>query len=271
MKNNKIKIIIILLIIMIVYGGIVIIFANNAGGGTTQQPSPGGGGDNPSEKDTISYLLVDDIDKWAYQNNYWRNTQKIDDEKLYNVYVDNVYKGNYYLKFIKRWNLFDTNDKYVQYEGKFLGHSTNMSLNIQQFEVEELSYTDFTVINKILDMKLNIDSVLYQEKINIDLDSNGIKDTIINISNTDVDYNYDKYFNLIYVILNGKEEHVLVKNIVEPKYMYSNPTYNMNYILKINKDKYSSLIFTKSYFSEVGETTNVMYQYNNGNYTNVVE
>jgi len=272
MEKKKIKIAVIVLIIIVIYSGFVIFLSNqNMPVEDPNENPPSVGGDNPIVDSSYTYLLIDNTDIWRYQGKGWYNSKNINDEERYSTYINNSYYGDYYLKFIKVWNLFDVNNNYVYYSGNFLAHSKDLKVDIQNFSSVELTSYDFNTINKILNTSFDTNTLLNKEKIITDVDSNGINDIIVYVSNIDVADEYDEYFNLIYLILNNDGVSILLNDKSTAYNMLSQPIYSLNYILKIDNNKYSNLIFKKGYFSEVDEPSNVMFEYINGKYIKVIE
>lgn len=223
---------------------------------------------NPKEetkKEDYSYLIIGDDTTWKKQdNNKWINVspKSINDEPK-NIWIDNKYFGKYKMKYINSWNLMD-NTKYINYDGKIIAASPKMNLQINEYNIDKIEDDDLKEINIIMNKNMMKEEITYQERVNIDLDNNGILDKIINVSNLN-DEGKQSYFSLLYVSINNKNQ-VLIKENIEEKDYYNAPMYYLNYILNIDKEKSSSLVIEKGYFSNAGKTSNILYQYINGKY-----
>lgn len=276
MKNKKV---IIFVILISVYALISLVVANTILGDNNDNPggssgNSSGGNSNPgtseTEKKDYKYLLIEDTDIWVYDNNKWNSKKKIDEEKeKFTILINNQYFGDYYIKKASKWNIFDENDKFVNYNGNFLAHTEDFNVNVKDYIMGSVAIEDLSEIINLLGYNTSISSLTTNEKLVLDLDSNGINDKIVNISNLDSELE-EVYFNLIYVVMNGQTD-VLVKQIIDIDKLLEEPIYNIQYVLNINREEYDSIIFQKRYFSNAGETNSVLYHFVDNKYEIAVD
>lgn len=266
--NKKILLIIIIGIIILIYGAIILVLSNN-----NQNNNPTNGNNNGSNNNegnltpTKNYevLIVNNHSIWKNSDNVWSSIDNIDDfNEKFIVYINKNYFGEYYLKFVNKWNLLNDNKKIVTYDGKILAYSLDLNIDVKNFNIENNTYVELDEINEIIGYSISLEDLSVNEKIILDLDSDNISDKIVNVSNLDSE-NQECYFNLCYAVLNGNIK-VLFYNIVEEEDLLVEPIYYLQYVLNINNDKYDSIILQESYFSNSGKTSNVMYKYNGLNY-----
>lgn len=221
--------------------------------------------DDVQEKEINLYVVIDDDSTWLFNDKWNKITKEDVENKKLNVYIDNKYKGNYYLKYGNKWNLFDDNNNFISYEDKMIALSNNVIVaNINKVQVNE---NDIYDINKILNGYYTSDFDV--NKIEADLDNNGYLDYIFIVSNLNEE-EQNNYFNLVYVKLNGNIQ-VLINEKIEGKDYYLAPIYNLNYILEVNELNCKNIVINKIYFSEAGSNGNIMYQLIDKNYEIVVE
>lgn len=218
-------------------------------------------------KNEDGYLVIGNESVWEIKNNIWKKTSynNVNNQKL-NVFIDNKYSGNYTLKYGKVWNLYD-NKSLIMYEESFVA-MTQVIGDIVNINIENISNEDLKYINNTLKSNYSLDDITVNEKINIDLNNNGIMDIIINVGNLNKD-GLDKYFSLMYVILDGKYE-ILINEDIGVKDNLNYPIYKINSLLK-KKDGLINIILHKGYFSEAGVNGNKMYGINDGKYELIIE
>ena len=92
-----------------------------------------------NNKVVSNYMIIGNESIWKYTNK-WESSyySDVDNNKM-NVYVDNIFKGEYVLKYGNGWNLF-LNDKYQQFSGSLIALSNNFGnvLNVDINEIDDL-------------------------------------------------------------------------------------------------------------------------------------
>ena len=217
-------------------------------------------------KSDINYLVIGNESIWKNKNNSWKKVTYDDvNNKKLNVYIDNMYSGKYTLKYGKVWNLYD-NSGLVMYEDSFVAMS-DVNWDIVNINIDGISKEDLIYINSVLNSKYSLEDITLNEKVNVDLNNNGIIDTIINVGNLNRD-GLDKYFSLVYVIIDGKKE-ILINEDIDVKDNLNYPIYRINSLLR--KNGLINIILRKGYFSEAGTNGNRMYEIIDGKYELAIE
>lgn len=250
--NKKVSIILILVLAII---GIVVwfVFKDNV----------------VKESDQVDYLILGNNTLWEKKNDTWRSldSDKLDKDINYTVYVDNFYKGIYQIDYINTWNVY-TADSNLFYEGNLLAYSNKLIKDVKNYDVDVLSLSDVNYLNDILSKNYTIDDFTYQEKVSVDLNNDGINDYIIVANNFDIE-GANNYFSIIYTVINGVNNIILNKNIEVEKVHYE-PSYAIYAIFNIDGAKGSNIIFRRTYYSMVRNTGYSMYQNNDGKYDLVI-
>lgn len=217
-------------------------------------------------KSDINYLVIGNESIWENKNNSWKKVTYDDvNNKKLNVFIDNMYSGKYTLKYGKVWNLYD-NSGFVMYEDLFVAMS-DVNWDIVNINIDSISKEDLIYINSVLNSKYSLEDITLNEKVNVDLNNNGIIDTIINVGNLNRD-GLDKYFSLVYVIIDGKKE-ILINEDIDVKDNLNYPIYRINSLLR--KNGLINIILHKGYFSEAGTNGNRMYEIIDGKYELAIE
>ena len=217
-------------------------------------------------KSDINYLVIGNESIWENKNNSWKKVTYDDvNNKKLNVYIDNMYSGKYTLKYGKVWNLYD-NSGLVMYEDSFVAMS-DVNWDIVNINIDSISKEDLIYINNVLNSKYSLEDITLNEKVNVDFNNNGIIDTIINVGNLNRD-GLDKYFSLVYVIIDGKKE-ILINEDIDVKDNLNYPIYRINSLLR--KNGLINIILHKGYFSEAGTNGNRMYEIIDGKYELAIE
>ena len=210
------------------------------------------------------YIILDNDSIWKYTGNWEKVSYDEVNNKSFVVYVDNLYKGKFTLKYGNEWNLF-LNDKYQSYDGSLLAFSDNFA-QVVSFTRYEVDDNDLNIINNILHSNYILENIS-SERVNIDLNSDNILDNLVVVSNLN-DEEASNYFNLVYASIDGKIS-ILIHENYDVKDYYNAPIYNINKIIKVNNKM--NVIFNKGYFSDAGKSGNMMYQINDGNFELVIE
>lgn len=268
MKKNEIIKILVILSIFILITFILFIATYN------QKPDNKPENNNHHNNNEVqnfksSYLIVNDTNMWEYHNKKWTNKKNFDtnNNKL-SVYVNKKYSGYYNMEYIKSWNLFDDNDNFIEYEGNILAFTNDLNINVKDYGMNKVDNEDIKKINEIMSTSITGNELTTNEKIIIDLNKDGIDDSIINVSNIELE-NANIYFSLIYAIINN-DIKIIKKDIIPVTDLLIVPNYNLEYVLNINNEDIDSIVIREGYFSLAGETNCIMYQFINGSYQKVV-
>lgn len=246
MMNKKVPVIIIggLVVILLV---VFVLFKKNESNSN-----------NPNDSKEYSYMIINNESIWGYNGSWIKSNNSLIDNTNLETYINNVYRGFYTYKLGNVWNLFDGSNL-ITYDGLLIGFSKNLGrvININKVDIDS---NDLNVINGILNKSIGIDDINKYEKVNIDLDNNGIMDSIIYVTNI-MDEELNSYFSLLYVVFNGSV-YVLKNDDVTNDNFYEEPLYSIKAVVDINGKSVNNIIIEKGYFSNVNKTGNIMYQYN---------
>lgn len=246
MMNKKVPVIIIggLVVILIV---VFVLFKKNESNSN-----------NPNDSKEYSYMIINNESIWGYNGSWIKSNNSLIDNTNLETYINNVYSGFYTYKLGNVWNLFDGSNL-ITYDGLLIGFSKNLGrvININKVDIDS---NDLNVINSLLNKSIGIDDINKYEKVNIDLDNNGIMDSIIYVTNI-MDEELNSYFSLLYVVFNGSV-YVLKNDDVTNDNFYEEPLYSIKAVVDINGKSVNNIIIEKGYFSNVNKTGNIMYQYN---------
>ncbi len=270
MDKKKIGILVVIGIFLVGITLLALVLANNENDNTPNTPSTPNNPSNPSvpiEPSTPSYdyVIIDNTDMWRYNNNSFSRIQNyVENDDLYNVYINNDYYGEYNLKYGTTWNLFK-NDQFTSYNGNLFAFSKGINIRVRNKVVNNITSTEKDEIRTILnDNIVDLNNLSVDEMIKVDLDSNGETDKIVSVSNINIE-SLNSYFNLVYVVLNG-EVSTLINTSIKPEDMLNAPMYNLNYVVNINNDYYDSIIIKVRYFSVSEDAHNILFQYQNNRF-----
>ena len=252
MNKKNTKILVILIICLALYALFIIFFVNNKEDNNTEVYD--------------DLLIIDNISTWKYDNNTWSKSTYKNSNKKYITYVNNNYLGTYYLR--NNVNLYNENGNNVPYNGDLFCYSNELNIKLKSYTKTKVNNTDIDTINSILSDSFNYNDFSLNEKIIVDIDNNGINDSIISVSNLDTLEEQSKYFNLVYVNMNGVTNKIIIDSIIGENDLFDIPIYNTKYIFEIDNINY--FVLQEGYFSEAGSTTNLLYKYNNNNFENIL-
>lgn len=261
---KKYKGIIILLIVLVIYSLLMFVFFNNK----DNQNNNGNENNINTKKRTIEdekYLVISNTSTLRYTNNSFEKASNSEISKLDNlkVYVNNNFYGNYKMKYVSNWNLFDKNNEFVNYNGNLLAVSNNFNVNVRNYKIREINESDKVFL--INNYNINtFNYLLINEVVDIDLDNNGILDEIICLSSMLDSDNDNNYYNIIALKLNNEKVTLIEERGQDALYVYS-----IFGVINIDENLFDSIIISKveGFISENPITTNLVYNYKNNNYT----
>ena len=270
MDRKKIGILVVIGIFLVGITLFALVLANNENTNNPNSPNSPSNPSNPSipidpNTPTYDYVIIDNTDMWRFNNNSFRRINDyIENDDLYNVYINNNYYGEYNLKYGTTWNLFK-NNQFTSYDGNLFAFSKGININVKNKEINNITSTEKDEIRSLLNNNIiDFDNLSVNEMMMVDLDSNGETDKIVSISNINIE-SLNSYFNLVYVVLNG-EVSTLINTSIKPEDMLNAPMYNLNYVININNDYYDSIILKVRYFSVSETAHNILFQYQNNRF-----
>lgn len=215
--------------------------------------------ESDNKEEVSKFLIINNYSYWEYDGSWQTVDNSEDPKEKFSVYVDNSFLGKYNLSHVQSWNIFDSSNNFISYDGDLFAFSDNFNVSLKKFSVIENDTNDLKEIEAILEQTVNSDILSINEKVAVDLDSNGVMDKIISVSNLDID-GQEKYFNLVFIVLNGKRQ-ILINEIIEEKDLLITPIYNIEYIFIIDDDVYNNIVIQRGYFSNAGKNGNILFQY----------
>lgn len=254
MKKNKIIIIFVIIIMYLIL--LFLVLDNNK----KQELK------NKSEEEK-RYIVIDNFANLAFSKKTWTNvsSKEIESYENYKVFIDNKLFGDYKLQYGTTWNLFDSDDNYIDYEGNLIAYSDNSNIILSNLrKTTTLSDNDKKIISEYFNYN-DYSSLITSDIITTDIDNNGVDDEIVCISNIGVDKSYaSKYYNLIFVRLNDEIIEILNQNNSNSKIMQE-PVYNLATIFDLNNTKYLVVKKTIGIDSDSPTESPLLYQLINSN------
>lgn len=259
---KKNKVVLIILSLVLIYGIIMIFVLKNDNKTNNNNSS--------NNKTNINYLLINNISNWSYSNDKWNsltNKEVAEANATYKAFVNNNYLGEYKVLYGTKWNLIDNDNNIVVYNGNLIAYSTNFNINISHLSSRKINSDDEKIIKEQYSFA-NLSDLTENEVYDVDLDNNGTKDEVICLSNVGSTSSLTSYFNLLIIKYNDDIKTLISENI-KPEDMLDSKTYYISLISNINDSDISSIIVGYKYGSEAGKPGNMLFSYENNNFTKV--
>lgn len=260
---KKYKFLIIFILILGVYG-LVMYFVFGTNNGYDNQNNNNNGNKTNNVNEEKKYLVIGNISNNLFSNGSFSkvSTNEIEKIEKYKVYVNNKFYGDYKLKHVNNWNLFDKSNEYVHYNGSLIAFSTNFNVKVRDYKVRQLNDKEKNALKN--DYKLpTFSSLITNQVVDFDLDSNGVLDQIICITNMDENDNIKNNFSILFIKLNDEKITLIEEKESDAKYVYS--IYAIINIDVNNKDGFV-ISKTEGYISEKPKVSNLIYNYKNDKY-----
>lgn len=198
------------------------------------------------------YILSGDFIKIKYEYGKWQNITDSSDYKLkeFEVFESDVYKGKYKLLFSNKFYLYNEEGKNVDYSGKLFAYSGTLKLDVVSILNSELNDNDKFIINKAISKIgiINFNDLNLYQKVSLDVDKDGTIENIYAVSNYYTEEILDEVFSIVFIEKNGDIE-ILKEKVISSDKIYDEPSYEINMIIDIKKDKKYEIMIEKSYFS----------------------
>ena len=258
------KKIIIIVSLLLLYGIIMFVLFRNSGNNNTLKNESNNSTDEIKENEENKKYLVISVDSsWMFQNNKWSKVTKDtiqNSDKHYKIYDGNNYLGEYKLVNSNTWNIFDDDKNYIPYKEEIFAYSNDFNIKLIRTNVAKITDSDKNYILNNYGNK-SFDSLLVNNIVNIDLDGNGQIDKIVCLSNNGLDFGDDKYYNLIYVVLNDNKIILLDENNSIENNLSS--IYEINKIINIDNEKYFIIREVKNFVGDKVKNVNHLYKLEN--------
>ena len=154
---------------------------------------------------------------------------------------------------IDKWN-FKQNEDYESIYFDFLAIYEKLNYKYIHIKTESLNTDDILLLQKTTQIKFSKLNNSY--KIAVDLDNNGVTDYIYTLSNQVDDGASSEYFSIFYVSLNG-ELLTIYNDKNKDADNYELPFYSVAGI--INIDSIPKIIINKTYYSNMGESSTMIF------------
>ena len=275
------KVIIILLVILSLYAtGIYLLTKNSKSEEPTEEKFPENVENIPNKNEPetekeanwdYNFILFPKTVISTKDGKWQENNEFKYQDKLFDIYIDNMYLNKYYLTYSDNWKIFDENKHFYDYEGNFIGINTSKEFEIIPFNNLEISSEDDQIINNYLtskDIRFNL-SDLKKTKIIYDINRDGIRDEIFFVSNsfTDQSDKYNKALSIVFVKLYGNNIS-FYEDIRGLEDIYNIGNISMQNMILINQKIY--FIVKVEYFSDTG-TQHYVYEFSNNNLKEVLK
>lgn len=215
-------------------------------------------------------IIVENDTVWTYKNRRWSNVDSFSDYnwKKYDIYLNNVNKGNYSLWYSDKWYAFDDNKKAVKLDGSLLAIKSNINIPIYDYDVLEID--DYSYVDEVLeDNDLSISSqYTVSKKIILDIDNDGENEEFYIISNAfPMDFNPNKIFSIVFMVKNG-EIYPIYNNISKNTGFTGCRPYFSGF-LDIDEDSKYEVILSCAEYSVSG-VSRMLYKYENNEFKKLI-
>lgn len=183
----------------------------------------------------------------------WQNSNQkiVHGTTMYDVYMDKSYKGKYDLELVRdKWYYFDSNDVSTDLTGELFAYSGKRKIELINYNVSSINSGDLKYLNNILSSDINVSEVMLSDltvnqKITIDVDSDGKYEYLYAISNfyCETCLNTDNLFSVVFLV-DGEDVFLLNKSYNGDE--YSLPLYEIAYIIDIDDNKDYQIILSRS-------------------------
>lgn len=229
-----------------------------------------------SKKAMQGYLVLANVNNLLCSSNdlceQVGNDEILNSNQNYQVYVNNEQMGEYKLDYINKWNFFDKEGKWQNFEDDFIASSSSVQLVSKAIELRQMNEEELKVVNNFLQKNqiTKYSELAQNDVLEYDFDKDGKTEKIIIASNVTDESEDEKLFTIIVSIVKNKK-NLLFLDINNQYENYSAPAYNIKNILNMFNQKKDLLLIYKGYFSEVGESSSIILTLDGKKFRNIVE
>ena len=220
-----------------------------------------------------TYLIIGTAEKLKYENGKYVDIMP-SEKTLYqgakfDVYDSKGHVGNYILKIHEgRWHAFSDDYDFVKLSPPIFAIKSNKKYSMPTYEIDEFNDEDIDILNGILEKKdIGNYNLSVNQKISIDLNGDGDKETLYSASNLFEDNTAKNYFSIVYYVKDDKVN--IIKDKIYKKisgYDYDGETYDLTRIIDLKDDGKLELVITRSCFSNVCDNCSEIYTLKWGKY-----
>ncbi len=229
-----------------------------------------------SEKNFI-YILINNTEIWEKNTKTWKKVnknkiKKYESEKV-NLFIDSQYRGMaYYTYGIEdNINLYDEKfNKITPTDNLVIIKSNNKYSNGNVVETNDLK-TDENIISVLEKYSLPTSQNLDINKYKVDINNDGESDYLYGISNFfKENENCDKYFSIIFSVINEQIEIIESKIVDSNKQLEANVKY-LKSIIDVDKDGDYELIILNTAYSQPNTYCMKKYNTKNATFENLID
>ncbi len=226
--------------------------------------------DNIKKENYDVTIVVGEDTVWSLSRKKWKNLNNSYDKiswKKYDVYEDNLEKGNYYLWYSDKWYVFDNDKNPIEIDGNLLAVRSNYDIPVYNFDIEKI--TDYTYALKVLKEKeINDKNYTVSSKVEFDFDNDGDEEEFYLVSNVfPTGFSPEKIFSIVFMVKN-EEIYPIYTDISENTGFNGCKPY-FNAFLDIDDDKKSELILSCGRYS-VSTPINMLYKYEDNEFKIII-
>ena len=227
--------------------------------------------DNKNKEKNNDYIVTNNS-KYVYEEGKLKTIENQNEYnwKDYNIYIDNVYLGNYKLQYNNKWYIYNDQHDPIKYEGNVIA-STNDKIKVFEFNRQNISLEEMGKINSYLESKdiTIVDYNIYESKIECDIDNDETKENIYRI-NSKINGNSDNIFSIILLEKNNKFTEITSKIIKKEDLGSSNiKLYDVYGFIDIDSDNTLEILITEIEYSQPDNTKEYVYKYSNSKYQKI--
>lgn len=216
------------------------------------------------KNDSTFYLILDDYTLLMKKDGLWSNesnNKKVSKEK-FAIYYDGNYQGAYYLQYNNKWFIYDEYDKVVTKKGALLAYNGNRLLDVIRIDDELITMDDYSNIDNAVS-KLGYpryNEISLFDKVYYDLDHDKKNEVLYAISNVYSSKQEELFYSIVFLV---DGDNIIIVDSDTNKDMYSTATYELSYLIDIDKNKKYEFIVMRDYFSNPEDTCHSLYEYHN--------
>ena len=218
---------------------------------------------------TLTMITESDATWYCYGGS-WEKKYNINDYdwKKMDVFIDGQYSGKYYITHDDQWYLYDDNKEAVEKNGNFLAIESNFEVTAINFTMDEIEDNEY-VVEELENHGLSTGSQLtVNNQTKIDIDSDGVEETIYVISNTfPLDFDTDFTFSYVFMEKDGQLYEIYSN---EADNMYDAVRPYINAIIDTNNDKTYEILISTSEYSTQGQN-HILYEWKNNQFQKIIE
>ena len=216
--------------------------------------------DNIRKSNYDTTIIVGEDTIWSYNNKNWVNNKSYDklNWEKYDVYLNNIKTGNYYLMYNGKWYAFDDKKNAVLLDGDLIAFNSNHDISLYEFQTEQI--TDYSYVEKVLSEKeISTSDYTSKYKVSFDFDNDGNIEDFYLVSNAfPMGFNPDKIFSIVFMVKNSKIYPIYTDISKNVGFNGCKPYFN-SFIDVDNDSKYEFILSCSKY--STSSTNHMLYKF----------